>query len=112
MLSIHGLIKARLAMVRRQLDQVISRFTDDEFHWRPADGMMTVGGQLLEIADKDRESVIWMKTGAWPDDEPPSFELETANFDIARKALEGIRATTLTYIDSMTEEELELPVHS
>ena len=110
--DVHGLIRARLAVVRRQLDAVVDRFSDEEFHWTPREGMKTVGEQLLEIADKDRESVIWIQTGVWPDDDPPSFDLETATMADARRALREIRETTLAYLDSLSEAELELPVQS
>ncbi|HLK15330.1 MAG TPA: DinB family protein [Fimbriimonadaceae bacterium] len=112
MADVHQLLKARFAMVRQDLDEAIERFSEDQFGWAPAAGMRTVGGQLLEIADKDRETVIWMKTGIWPDDEPPSFDLETSSFGHARSALESIRAKTLAYLDSMTAAELEMPVFS
>ena len=110
MRDLHGLLKARFSWVRQDLDATLSRFGDTDLSWSPRDGMRTVGGQLLEIADKDREVVIWMKTGVWPDDEPPSFDLETTNLDQARTALADIRQTTLVYIDSMTEAELEMPI--
>ena len=99
-------------MVRQDLNQVLDRFADGEFSWSPRSGMRTVGGQILEFADKDRETVIWMKTGEWPDDEPPSFDIEATNLTQARSLLEEIRASTLEYLDSMTLAELELPVHS
>ena len=109
--NLHDLLKARFASVRRDLDKTLGRFTDEDLDWKPGDGMRTVGAQLLEIADKDREVVTWMKTGAWPDDEPPSFDPETTGLDQMRAALNAIRSTTLAYIDSMTEAELEMPVY-
>ena len=108
--NLHNLLKARLASVRKDLMETSGRFTDEDLGWSPAAGMRTVGGQLLEIADKDREVVIWLKTGTWPDDDPPSFDVETADIALIRSSLECIRATTLEYIDSMTEEELEVPM--
>lgn len=109
-LDLHGLLKARFTSVRRDLDEALNGFTDSDLPWRPGAGMRTVAGQILEIADKDRETVIWMKTGVWPDDEPPSFDLEAITLDQARAALAAIRQTTLDYIDSMTQAELEMPV--
>ena len=110
--NLHDLLKARFATVRRDLDKTLSRFTDEDVYWKLGDGMRTVGAQLLEIADKDREVIIWLKTGTWPDDEPPSFDPETTSLDQMRAALNAIRSTTLAYIDSMTEAELEMPVYS
>ena len=108
--NVHRLLKARFASVRQDLEETLGWFTDADLSWRPANGMKTVAEQILEIADKDREAVIWMKTGVWPDDEPPSFDPETINLAQARTVLAGIRETTLAYIDSMTEAELEIPV--
>lgn len=109
-LDLHGLLKARFASVRQDLDEALNGFTDSDLTWSPGAGMRTVAGQILEIADKDREAVIWMKTGVWPDGEPASFDPETITLDQARTALATIRLTTLAYIDSMTEAELEMPV--
>jgi uncharacterized damage-inducible protein DinB len=110
MLNLHGLLKARFTSVRQDLEDTLGRFTDADLSWSPRGGMRTVGGQILEIADKDREVVVWLKTGVWPDDEPPSFDVTNTTLSQARDALASIRETTLTYIDSMTEEELEMPV--
>lgn len=107
MTNLHGLLKARLASVRKDLFEVLDRFTDADMNWSPGPGMRTVGGQILEIADKDREVVIWLKTGTWPDDDPPSFDLEKTTVDQMRMALNAIRETTIAYIDSMTVDELE-----
>ncbi|MBS1722886.1 MAG: DinB family protein [Armatimonadetes bacterium] len=107
MTTTHGLLKARLEMIRRQLDQVLDHFSDEDLAWSPAEGARTVGGQILEIADKDRESVRWLQTGVWPDDEPPSFDVQTASLSDMRGALRTIRQTTYEYIDSLTEAELE-----
>jgi len=109
--GLHDLLKARFISVRQDFYQSLSRLTDDDLPWKPAEGMRTVAELLLEIADKDREVVIWLKTGTWPDDDPPSFDPETANLAEIRAQLDTIRQTTFAYIDSMTEEELEMPIH-
>lgn len=109
-MDLHGLLKARLKMARDDLRQTLDRFSEDDFTWAPREGMRTVGGQLLEMADKDREVVVWLKTGVWPDDEPPSFDLETATLETAWRRMEEIRVVTLDYIDSLTAAELEAPV--
>src|SRR5437868_3275063 len=63
--NLHQLLKARFASVRQDLEETLSRFTDGEFGWKPRDGMRTVGGQILEIADKDRETVSCMTLASW-----------------------------------------------
>ncbi|MBS1728427.1 MAG: DinB family protein [Armatimonadetes bacterium] len=111
-MTTHELLKARFNFVRRDLDKTLDRFTDDQMNWCPSPGLKTVSGQILEIADKDREAVIWLKTGTWPDDDPPSFDLETTTLTESRAVLANIRETTFAYIDSMTEDELEIDVQS
>ena len=44
MSALHDMLKARLAMVRQDLDQVIARLTDADMTWAPKDGMRTIGG--------------------------------------------------------------------
>lgn len=106
-MTTHDLLKARLSIVRKQFDRVLDRFSEDDLTWRPAPTAKTVAEQILEIVDKDRESIRWLQTGTWPDDEPPSFEVESTTLDEMREAMRRIRQDTLTYIDSLSESELE-----
>lgn len=106
-MTTHDLLKARFQVVRRQFDRVLDRFTDADLPWRPAPSAKSVAEQILEIVDKDRETVRWLQTGVWPDDEPPSFNVETATLDDMRSAMQRIRQNTLSYIDSLSETELE-----
>lgn len=110
MATVHALLRARFDTVRGQLNNVLDRFSDDEFSWTPSQGCRTVGEQILEIADKDRESVIWIKTGVWPDGDLPSFEPSKTTLSQARTILNEIRLNTLSFLDSMTDADLELPV--
>ena len=110
MLDLQGLLKARLAMARTDLRVTLDRFQEEDFHWAPAKGMRSVGAQLLEMADKDREVVVWLKTGVWPDNDPPSFDVKNSSLGEAWRRMEEIRATTLEYIGSLSAEELEAPV--
>lgn len=110
--STHYLLRARFGTIRKQLDRVLDRFSEEEFSWSPGEGLKTVGEQLLEIADKDRESVIWIKTGVWPDDDPPSFDPDQTTLSQARVRLGEIREETLAFLSTMTESELKLPVFS
>ena len=44
-----ALIAARLLHVRDWLDSVLDRIPPDAIDWAPAEGMRTIGGQLVEI---------------------------------------------------------------
>ncbi|MEX2242249.1 MAG: hypothetical protein WD716_00220 [Fimbriimonadaceae bacterium] len=48
--TLHQLIKARLDIVREDLDEAVARISDDMLPWAPAPGMRTIKGQLEEIA--------------------------------------------------------------
>jgi uncharacterized damage-inducible protein DinB len=112
MLSVHELLKARFDMTRKYLDRVLVRFTENDLSWRPAEGMRTVRGQLLEIADKERESIKWIQTGVWPDEDPPTFNEETATMAEITAAMKELRVNTFAYIDSLSEADLERLIHS
>jgi len=106
----HDLLKARFAHVRRDLDRVLDKLVEADMRWAPGPGMRTVAGQLVEIADKERETLVWVQTGIWPDDEPPSFAEETVTLAEARAALARLREATYTFIDGLSEAELERTV--
>ncbi|MBA3726194.1 MAG: DinB family protein [Armatimonadetes bacterium] len=107
MASAREFVKARLAMTRQDLDQVLAHLTDVEPRWVPGEGMKTIGDQLLEIANKDIEIVGWLRNGEWPDDETDPFNAETSTLVEKKAGLESTRAATLEYIDSLDEEQLE-----
>ncbi|MBS1708477.1 MAG: DinB family protein [Armatimonadetes bacterium] len=110
MAGTHDLLKARFAHVRRDLDRVLDRLVEADMRWTPAQGMRTVASQLVEIADKERETLVWVQTGVWPDDDPPTFDEETVTLAEARVALARLRKATYAFIDGQTEAELERPV--
>lgn len=106
-MNVHHWIKARLAVTRSDLDQVVTRLADSDMRWAPAPGMKTVAGLLLEIADKDREIVGWLRDGAWPDDDPPAFDPEAATLVEAVEGLRTTRRQTWDYVDSLSDEEID-----
>jgi uncharacterized damage-inducible protein DinB len=110
-MTLQDLLKARFAMVRQDLDQVLDRLSDADVPWEPKEGMRTIGGLLVEIADKEREALIWIKERTWPE-EMPSFDPETSTIQEIRAVLATLRAETYAYIDSLTEAELQEPVFS
>ncbi|MBA3727044.1 MAG: DinB family protein [Armatimonadetes bacterium] len=111
MISLHRRLKARLALVRADLDEAMGRLRDEDLDWAPREGMRTVGGQLTEIAGTERQLLAWLRR-----QERIPFELANDFGDRAksiegmRGALEEVRGETLAYIDSLSEDQLEAPV--
>lgn len=103
----HKFLVARLAMTRQDLDQVLARLTDADTTWAPREGMKTVGDLLLEIANKDREIIGWLKNSEWPDDEPDPFDAGTATLAEMKAGLASTRKDSLAYIDSLPEDRLD-----
>ena len=100
-------LKARFAFVRQDLGDVLKRLKDPDLSWAPQEGMRTIAGQLLEIANKEKEVLVWVQTGEYPDYDPDAFDLETATIEEIRTALASIRVETYRYIDSLTDDQLE-----
>ncbi len=53
----HALLKARLALVRRDLDPIVTRLTPDLLTWAPAAGMRTISGQIVEIVATEMQLI-------------------------------------------------------
>ena len=102
----HDYLKARLHYVRQDFDGALEKVTDADLPWRPADGMPSIAGLLVEIANKEKELIAWLEHGEWPDDDPDAFD-ETATLADIRSVLATLREQTLRYIDSFDEEALE-----
>jgi len=100
-------VKARLAMTRHDLNQVLAHLTDADLRWVPGEGMKTVGDLLLEVANKDREIVGWLRKSEWPDDEPDPFSGETSTLEEMKAGLQSTRADTLAYLESIDDAQLE-----
>src|SRR5437016_3848864 len=90
MAAVHEFLKARFAYVRQDLDEVLARLKDTDLSWSPAEGMRTIAGQLLEIANKDKEVRVWLQVGVWPDDGPNAFDADAATLEDIRAALASI----------------------
>ena len=99
-------IEARLRMTRQDLDQVLSRLNDELIPFAPHEGMNTVGALLLEIANKDREIVGYLRNHEWPDDEPDPFA-EDSSLEEMKAGLDATRQATLRYISELDAEQLD-----
>lgn len=105
--SLHDLLKARFIFVRKALDDVMAKLSDDLLDWAPVPGMRTIEGQLFEIAGKEVELLTFIRGGG----EVEWEEVET--FGEREKSIEGwrqifaeIRSDTLSYLDSLSEGDL------
>lgn len=103
--TLHELLNARLAMARQDLWGLLDHLTDADVDWAPKEGMRTIGGQLYEISGKETEIIAWLQTGSWPDPEHDPFDMK-ASLAHMKAVLEANRVATLTYLDSLTEDQL------
>ena len=110
MKEVRDLLKARFASVTRDLDRVLGRLVDTDLDWSPRDGMRTFANQLLEIANKEKETLGWIQSGIWPDEGPDAFDLQTPTVDDIKATFAALRLATYAYIDSLSEAELEQPI--
>lgn len=108
--AIHEFLKARFAFVRQDLEAVLAKRSDADLRWHPTEGMLTVAGQLLEIANKEKEALAWLRTGEWPEG-PDAFDPETATLKQIKDRMAHLREDTYAYIDSLSEDELDELVH-
>jgi uncharacterized damage-inducible protein DinB len=110
MAEVRELLKARFACVRHDLDAVLSRLGNQDLPWCPREGMRTIAGQLLEIANKEKETRGWIQAGVWPDDGPDAFDIQTATIEDIRATMAALRLETYDYIDSLSNAQLEQPI--
>jgi uncharacterized damage-inducible protein DinB len=92
--------------VRQDFDEVLDELTDADLPRRPIDDLPSVAGLLVEMANKEKELVAWLREGEWPDEDPDAFD-ETTTLAEMRSVFARLREETLRYIDSYDEAGLE-----
>lgn len=103
----HALLKARLALVRRDLDPIIERLTPDLMGWAPRDGMRTIGGQIVEIIATEMQLIARLKDGQQISDNAAQKIIgDCGSLDNLQEALIGFRQQTLDYMDSLSAAAL------
>lgn len=108
--DLHLRLENRLAIVREDLEQVLSRLDDTLLDWAPTAGMRTVRGQLLEIAGTERQLMAWIKEGREiPYQEAMDFGDASDSLAGLTAALNEVRLDTLTYLRRLSESELMKP---
>ncbi len=101
-------LRARLQLVRDELNQVIARLDDSMLPWAPREGMRTIQGQLLEIATTEIQNQAMLIDGAsisFREAEPAGPETESVAG--LETMLERVRARTLAYLDGLDDAQLE-----
>lgn len=107
------LILARLAFVRRDLDEVLTRLSDDLINWAPGNKVRTMESQLLEIAVNEVISIAVLRDGVvLSDAEAESKLAHRSTVESLTEMLAVVRADTISYIEILTEEELAEPVQA
>jgi len=100
-------LKARLAFVRRDFDEVLGRIDQTMLDWAPAEGMRTIGGQLVEVLITEMQIVANLREGKRiSDDEAKAMVGNYDDLAHLRHSLKAVREDTLAYLDSFSEAEL------
>src|SRR5258708_2711044 len=105
------LLKARFAIVRRDLDRVLAHLTQEMFLWAPRDGMRTIQNQLFEIAGKEVELLAYARAGGqeeWVEVE--NYGGREATLQGMKDVLKEARQATLAFLDSLSDKDLDAPV--
>lgn len=76
---LHDRLKARLSLVRADLDEVMSRLKDEDLAFAPREGMRTIGGQLAEIAGTEIQLLSLLRDNKHLDWEETNKSLERLN---------------------------------
>ena len=106
--SRHTLLKSRLALVRRDLNQIMTRITPEMLDWAPAAGMRTVAGQIIEIVGTEYQLIVLLKQGRLLSDPEAAERIgDPASLANLRRAMLDIRRESLEYLDSLSESDLE-----
>ena len=108
--EVRDALKARFTCARQDLEGVFARLGDSDLPWSPREGMRTIADQLLEIANKEKETLGWIQTGVWPDDGPDAFDMNSATLEEIKAVMAALRVETYRYMDSLSDAELEQPI--
>jgi uncharacterized damage-inducible protein DinB len=101
------LIVSRLNFVRRGLDEVVSRLSDDMIHWAPGEGVRPIDDQLLEIGMNEVMSIALLRDGKkLSHAEAEATLVHNSTVETLKKMLDDVRESTLSYIESLSEEQL------
>lgn len=108
MTSRRNLLQARLATVRRDLDDLLPNITQDILDWSPAEDMRTIGGQLVEIIATEIQLTSILTEGKYLSDEQAAREIgDTNDLTTLTNALTIVREGTLSHLNEFSEADLQ-----
>ena len=106
-LTQRDLVTARLAHVRRWLDSAMTRITPELIEWAPAEGMRTIGGQLVEIISVELHLVPRLREGRQLSNPEVDATIgDQHSLENLVRTLSDTRRSTLVYLDSLSDDEL------
>ncbi|AIE87672.1 DinB family protein [Fimbriimonas ginsengisoli] len=107
------LLLARLSFVRRELNEILRHLRDDQLSYAPGAGVRPTFDQFLEIGMNEVMAVALLRDGKTlthaEAEAQLSHEPTVASY---RKMLEDVRADTVAYIETLSEEDLAEPVEA
>jgi hypothetical protein len=111
--TLKQLILARLAFVRRDLEEVFRHLNEENLDYAPGPGVRPTFDQFLEIGMNEVMALALLRDGKTlthaEGEAQLSYELTVASY---RKMLADVRAETVAYIESLSEEDLAEPVEA
>lgn len=106
MSDLHDLLRARLAIVRGDLERALDQAEGFSPDWAPAPGVRTLGGLLAEIAATEVQLLQLMEGG--PITPYPELErvMHRPSFAEFRQLLSEVREATLARLAAWSEADL------
>ena len=105
--SLKQLILARLKFVRRDLDEVFTRLSDDIVKWAPGEGVRPIDDQFLEIGMNEVMAIALLRDGIeLSHAEAEATLVNSSTVESFKKMLGDVRQSTIDYIESLSEEQL------
>ena len=101
------LLLARLCFVRRDLDEVLTRLSDDMIKWAPGEGVRPIDDQLLEIGMNEVMAIALLRDGnELSHAEAEATLVHSSTEETLNKMLGDVRQSTIAYIDTLSEDQL------
>ena len=105
-------IRYDLTEIRNQLTETIKDLTPDEMNWapNPATGMRPIKDLLQEIGTMEAVTLRMASSGEYLDWGAVTQSLDKSTVTELLAAMAEIRKTTVAYLETVTEEQLETPM--
>jgi len=95
------------SIVREDLFQALDQVSDEELHFRPREGLWSLGEVARHIAGAEDGwfgHVVWQQYADWP---PESNHAETPTVDSVRALLTEVHERTVSYLEPLSDQDLE-----